>query len=850
MADNDFAIVIGIDKYVEPGNDLKNAVRGALRFNDWLVKAAKVPADNIILLLSPNAFSPPVKGLDYKDATYDNIRKCINELKMRSNLEGGRFFFYYSGHGFTKRSMISTEDAIIQTDFVAEENSQPFSVDSLKSFFQDSTSFETQIFILDSCRDKKPDLFDLQHFKPLAGGDASKPMPDIKQFVFYATSLYSEANDFKGAFTDVLLDGLSGRADCMDFDCQVKRYFVYLDRLAKYITSFFRSHKEWAQIPKIVGELDESGMAMATLMPDSDIKRVKLILAVTPPDAKVTSVTILDAGGCETFPAVTDLSALPQVYPRQYTVQVEASGYAPQTLSVKAFSDPTTVPVKLERSGAVARAPAPASAPPTGGGMGGMTGGGGGGGAMAMAVPLPIDPTRVRALTRAAASYKANPAAFPAAKLPDLKIHVTEELAEVKVTSLDGKLFKPSEETHGLKEATNSYNDLPPGVYNVQVGLPGAAAHEQLVSLLPDEKGVVNASPPDAVGSRFSDELVNFSGLSAHLNDDCEYCAAARKAAASRSTATLLTIISDAATRGGHEPDHSRWLQRLGLGAGVALPNDARCGLQVLFATELGNRPTARAFAHNASLRFWRLDSPLVPAERLTESSQICGLGAYSRAAEPGVYWLAVSLPDSKEVVFSVALLDGYLTKVMLQQDDDGTFNVYQSVVSQKVDGPPTPPSLRRLEEVERLLLGGNRSKALRYANPLITSEKLDPMSGWIGAKLLFVRHRLEALKTLSERLIQLYPTASDTHVIRGVYLFAMQHERGAAKEHFDEAFKIGPPALRFWLTRLDAAAGSAGANGPYRDLIARMEQRTAPHPIWTAWIPKVFDVGKRIELS
>ena len=175
MAANDFAIIIGIDKYDEPNNDLNNAVRGALRVYEWLTTKAAVPKDNIILLLSPKPGDLSAAGLEVSAATSQKINWAIqDELPLRSNqYVGDRFYFYYSGHGFTQRGTISTEDAIIQSDYIHGRNPPPFSVESLKAFFR-GTSFATQIFVFDSCRDKNK-VIGLQTFTPAAGDDIPRP---------------------------------------------------------------------------------------------------------------------------------------------------------------------------------------------------------------------------------------------------------------------------------------------------------------------------------------------------------------------------------------------------------------------------------------------------------------------------------------------------------------------------------------------------------------------------------------------------------------------------------------------------------------------------------------------------
>ena len=104
----------------------------------------------------------------------------------------------------------------------------------------------------------------------------------------------------------------------MDFDCKLRTYHVHLSRLANYVKSVFRMHSEWAQTPKFLGDLDESEMTMVTLKPEVDVKKVKLALNVSPADAKVTSITIQDGGGCnDVFPPAVNPANLPPSPPPQ-----------------------------------------------------------------------------------------------------------------------------------------------------------------------------------------------------------------------------------------------------------------------------------------------------------------------------------------------------------------------------------------------------------------------------------------------------------------------------------------------------------------------------------------------------
>ena len=272
------------------------------------------------------------------------------------------------------------------------------------------------------------------------------------------------------------------------------------------------------------------------------------------------------------------------------------------------------------------------------------------------------------------------------------------------------------------------------------------------------------------------------------MTNGCTFCNAASKAAKTRAPPHCCRSSATPPSEGARTPTILDGLRVSVFEPKSLLPRDASCGLQVLLGTDLGNRPVANAFARGVALRFWRLGTPLVRSEPLIESYQISGLGAFNRKAATGPYWLAVAPRTRAEVVLSVSLLDGFFTTLVLQQDGDGIFNIYQTVVSRKADGPPSPSSLRRLEEVERLLVGGNRTRALDYADGLITSGQIDPMSGWMGAQLLFVNNRFDALDSLSRRLLDLYPKASDTHALRGAYLATRPDRLEEANTHFDKA--------------------------------------------------------------
>src|SRR5262245_21396551 len=114
-----WAIVIGVDKYWQSNACLNGAVRDALRVREWLLSAAggTVSESNLFLLLDPTASSQIPAGLTYKPATKDNLVGVITDLINRSNGQGERLYFHFSGHGLTSRIDFSDENALVMADF-------------------------------------------------------------------------------------------------------------------------------------------------------------------------------------------------------------------------------------------------------------------------------------------------------------------------------------------------------------------------------------------------------------------------------------------------------------------------------------------------------------------------------------------------------------------------------------------------------------------------------------------------------------------------------------------------------------------------------------------------------------
>ena len=238
-----WAIVIGIDKYWMPKACLTGAVRDALRMREWLLdpEGGDVSSRNLTLLLAPS--TPVALGLpQYIEATRTNIIRQIARLLHRSGEKGDRLYFHYSGHGFTNQVNYTSEEVLIPADFTDRSTLASLSLWSIIRRLE-ATQFLDQFFFIDACRNI-----------PLAWEEfvtgiwpwstvADPTLPAVQQFVISSTSPgvkvqeIREASNERGAFTDVLLEGLQGHGGAAAWDPDSNEYVVGVERLSEYVAA-------------------------------------------------------------------------------------------------------------------------------------------------------------------------------------------------------------------------------------------------------------------------------------------------------------------------------------------------------------------------------------------------------------------------------------------------------------------------------------------------------------------------------------------------------------------------------------------------------------------------------------
>ena len=291
----------------------------------------------------------------------------------------------------------------------------------------------------------------------------------------------------------------------------------------------------------------------------------------------------------------------------------------------------------------------------------------------------------------------------------------------LQIKDSDGTIVHPTKQEFSAQTGGRSkltFDKLKPGWYSVETAYYGTPASEKVIGLLPGSthEEQLETQQPDT--SRLADEVMDGAGGHAR-HDDCAYCVAIQDSVKSGQTSAFLAVIGDAASRGRASDGHERLLERVGLKDINIVAEQKTTGLQVLLAAELGNRPVARDFAAKAELRFWKLGKPPGSLLSLTGSTRVSGLAGLKLSAEAGPHWLSLHIPDRKEVVLALTLRQGFLTRVLLLQEPDGVVKIFQYMVSQALDGPPSPAAIRLLDAVERFLIEGSVTDAFKTLKEL-----------------------------------------------------------------------------------------------------------------------------------
>jgi hypothetical protein len=834
-----YAIVVGINRYDDPAvSILSTPVDDALHMAAWLLdpKKGQVPASNLFLLLDPIPdTSPPDVDLDVLRG-FGNLRLATKRELLATPLDidriashgGGRFYYYYAGHGMQSRITFSNEDAIVPANYAAGIE-KAVSVSSLLRFF-DALQFPEQYFFFDCCRDLALEDTDLDRVSPK---HPDPTLPPRDQFVFNATAPGFRALDGRGMLTDLLLEGLGGAGAAKFWDSADRQYHVRVHRLFDYILQKFKAKLQQPivgsaggttqiQVPRLGGEHTEDPTVVA--FPESEIPVVDFAVTLEPPIAwPVADIRLEGDGIAQAQRGIPTSPFIFSIKPRPLAVRVQAPNWIPsngKSFWILDVYEQTQLQVDFTPQAAV-----PLAAPGP--------------------VPTPLAPQPVP-LAPVESPAPAAQAELPAAP-GEVILTVPDSLVPLELLDSSGRAVKDiGGQALGLGSVR--FQDLKPGIYRARLRIPEGEVVERAIRLDADRGIELSLSAPPSPVSGLLRDLIDHAKF--HVGHDNLVELSERVGAVvAPALSTVLALASNATTQAASWGQSGHRLRAIGLDVFHKQPHANQpisSTFEVLLAveTEPGRADGAPVGASQVSkyltdleLRLWPLGGTRGPAAH-PQLSAAPGVATFSVPTNPGVYWFEIRATSGLSATFAVTVLEGRTTQLIFHQGADNQIQVSQFLPTSQPGNEADPTLLRQLDMAERFLLGSQLTPALATLEPLLEAPQLDPIAGCLGGYLLLRQRQLDRLAGLVTQMIKHYPGLSDAHVLRAVHR-AAAGEGAAANAAARDALDCGLP---FFAPCLEALAGltpqSAQAH-PRAELLKRIALRLVPGLLWTAWRPE-----------
>ena len=802
-----WAIVIGIDEYGDKGLELQSAVTDALMFRDWVLSAegGNVHRSKLCLLLGQRNGGAGVDE-DAAAPTKQNIVATINDVVEAAEGEGGAetLYFFFSGHGITADLAGREESALIMPGFDERHTEHSLAVRSLAEHLE-TTPFRDQFFFLDACRKRLGKCGEIGRWPIPRRRDPGKP--PVQQFILYATSPGLVAlqrgwsEEAMGAFTEVLMDGLHGDGRAKRWSWERNCYEVRWERLAAYVNEVMGKKKFLAsvggeppvggwpiQIPQDAGSrgvADRDRDARLAVYPRGHFDDVKLTLKLTAdPKFDQADVTVVDAVN---NPVVRD-RRVPGGSPAEFIL-------APGTYAAR-----VTTPDKRVGN-----------------------------------VKAPID-----LYTEIEDEIKLRVDDGPPPTTPGIAV---ERLGQIEIVSHDRLATAEIRDeagcvvavhrcgrTHRLKRGFYRVGAIPPERMLAEQSDPTKTGEEKqhqstFVMLLPSERRRVRLRvppPPPYVA-----KLVNALGGRVRANYVVPYDGAEPIAWARPSS--VLTAALGGALVG----DVS--LEGLGL---APLSQSLECpdaGIALYAVASNGDETPLKRLA----VRTWPTGEAVPPADErsLLEPKRLAVAGTVTPVRSPGPRWLSLERNDDQTaIVVAVPVLPHRLATIVAEVGST-SIRLYQFHPAIDSNAPSTAPSLRRLEHVERLLLGGGVDGARPLAKELAREAAEDPFAGLVAGYVLLRLGLYEPLEALSSAIISAAPGLSDAYILRAERE-AHAGRTAAAHQAFADAVNAGIPTFGEGLTRLVEGLRVSAFHHPRGALIRHIFGAHVRGVMWSAFTP------------
>jgi uncharacterized caspase-like protein len=781
-----WAIVIGIDKYGDNVPNLNAAVRDAENFNHWVTDkaGANVPEENVRLLLGRTAGEPDQDKRDV-EPTKDNIMWAINDVMDKSEGVGEKLYVFFSGHGITSTYANREESALATSGFDERNTEQTVAVRSIAEFFE-TTQFKDQFFFVDACRNKPSEhLSEIGKWSIPRRRDPGQP--PVQQFILYATSPGREAAEIGwpgeavGAFSEVLMRALEGRGRAKAWSWERNCYEVRWESLATYVKSQMEQRKkvsdpeEMVQVPQDAGSRGVEGR-------DRDARLASV------PQRGIPSLDLeleLKADSTDEVEVIVR-DAIGQPVAR--ALRVTDSSYTftlpPRTYAVEA----TTTKGRVGR------------------------------------LRLPVELYDEDDDTKKTFSGEIvwEEAGATAEEEGDgdgtIEIRSTDPLAVADVTDETGRVVGVATVKVGCV--------APPGFYRVRdVGPEHEDTGEaQLVALRPGkcEPVTLTAPAPQPHVARLAE------ALGGRAEPDHVVPIANAEPASWAQPSTVVAAAIDAAL---HDDDDV--LRRLGLDTPREVLGELSSGVALYAVASDGNSEALEALR----VRMWPAGG-VVPDESRPLRASAVGIAVELQGCDkPVAHWLSIEVAGTKPTVIAVPVLQKRLATLVAQVNSDG-LRVYQFHPLLAPAESSTPGRLRRLEHLQRFLLGGRLDGAVSLAEELAAQAGDDPFAGCLAGYVLLRLGRREGLGKLASAIVAVAPELSDGYILRGEYEAYKQNSE-ASGQAFADAVAAGIPAFGEGLTRLVEGLRVSGFVHPRGWLVRYIFQQHARGLMWAAFNPR-----------
>jgi caspase domain-containing protein len=807
-----WAIVIGIDEYRGGVAPLSAAVHDAEAFYDWVVdkKGGQVPARNVRVLLGRRP-EERRRRRGERIPTKDAVIGAINEVMSASEGVGERFFFFFSGHGVISTYATREESALVTSGYDNEHPDETIAVRSITEFFE-TTQFADQFFFIDACRTKpQKTAFEIGSWPIPRRRDPGQP--PAQQFILYATSPGREAmqlgwaEESLSAFSDVLMRGLRGAGAAKAWSWERSCYEVRWEALATYVKTQMERRRNQPdegsrtiQVPQDGGSRGVEGRdrdVCLAILPRADVSQVPLTLKLDEGSDDEADLEVFDAIGrsVATAKKITGSYTVP-LFPRTYAARARTA------------------------AGRIGRLPVP--------------------------VQLYDEDDQPKPIEWLEPGAKEEP------DQPDtdgtIKLRSRDPLAVAEIRDETGRVIGLTTPKRGCV--------TPPGFYRVRLIAPERenAADERTIALGggKQERVPLQAPPPSPYAAVLADAL----GGSAKADYVIPLPGAEPVAWAQPSTVIAAAL--------GSTLQGSEALRSLGLDTPLASLRNGKPGVAVYAVAGDGDPSTLEKL----SVRMWSAGdpvpdeaTPLKPTESGFAVAAVVTPADDAESDDAAMYWVSIERRASNEdrtepTVVALPVLKGRLA-TLIAQADLGRLRLYQFQPTAGAAPSTTPARFRRLEHLQRLLLGGriDAAEALArevapkaLAKEVAAEPQPDPFAWCLAGYVLLRLGRYEGLGRLASAIVAAEPRLSDAYILRGEYEAYVQNTE-AANQAFAQAVAAGIPAFGEGLTRLVEGLRASGFLHPRGAIVRYIFQRHARGIMWAAFTPsgKAFRPGRPV---